>query len=146
MSTQDAAPETTPPEPTYVRASTSGELFGPGRRSITVGVLLLISMVAFEAMGVGTAMPALVASLGALSLYAWPFVAFMAAGVFGTVLGGRWCDLAGPRLPLIVAPVLFSAGLLTAASAAGMPQLLVGRTLQGLGAGSVTVAIYVLVA
>jgi MFS family permease len=146
MSTQDAAPETTPPEPTYVRTSTRGELFGPGRRSITVGVLLLISMVAFEAMGVGTAMPALVASLGALSLYAWPFVAFMAAGVFGTVLGGRWCDLAGPRLPLIVAPVLFSAGLLTAASAAGMPQLLVGRTLQGLGAGSVTVAIYVLVA
>ena len=77
------------------------ELFGPGRRTTTVSMLLLISMVAFEAMGVGTAMPALVADLGALPLYAWPFVAFMAAGVFGTVLGGRWCDLAGPRIPLV---------------------------------------------
>ncbi len=122
------------------------ELFGPSRRTTTIGVLLLISMVAFEAMGVGTAMPALVADLGALPLYSWPFVAFMAAGVFGTVLGGRWCDLAGPRIPLVAAPVLFGAGLLVAGTAAGMPQLLVGRVLQGLGAGSVTVAIYVLIA
>ncbi|MGH3822899.1 MAG: MFS transporter, partial [Pseudonocardiaceae bacterium] len=122
------------------------EVFGPSRRTTTVGVLLLISMVAFEAMGVGTAMPALVADLGAVSLYAWPFVAFMAAGVFGTVLGGRWCDLAGPRIPLVAAPVLFGTGLLVAGTAAGMPQLLVGRVLQGLGAGILTVAVYVLIA
>ena len=121
------------------------ELFGPSRRATTVGVLLLISMVAFEAMGVGTAMPALVADLGALSLYAWPFVAFMAAGVFGTVLGGRWCDLAGPRLPLVAGPVLFGAGLTMAGTATGMAQLLVGRVLQGLGAGTLTVAVYVLI-
>ncbi|MGB8228775.1 MAG: MFS transporter, partial [Pseudonocardiaceae bacterium] len=107
------------------------QLFGPGRRATTIGLLLLVSMVAFEAMGVGTAMPALVADLGALSLYAWPFVAFMAAGVFATVLGGRWCDLAGPRIPLVATPVLFGAGLLVAGTAAGMPQLLVGRVLQG---------------
>jgi MFS family permease len=122
------------------------ELFAPSRRTTTIGVLLLISMVAFEAMGVGTAMPALVADLGAASLYAWPFVAFMAAGVFGTVLGGRWCDLAGARIPLVVAPVLFGVGLLVAGTATGMPQLLIGRVLQGLGAGTLTVAVYVLIA
>lgn len=128
-----------------VAAEGRGELFGPDRRSTTIGVLLLTSMVAFEAMGVGTAMPALVADLGALTLYAWPFVAFMAAAVFGTVLGGRWCDVSGPRYPLTLAPVLFTAGLVTAATSTGMPQLLVGRVLQGLGAGCVTVSIYVLV-
>ncbi len=127
-------------------APVRAELFGPSRRTTTVGMLLLISMVAFEAMGVGTAMPALVADLGALSLYAWPFVTFMAAGVFGTVLGGRWCDLAGPRIPLVAAPVLFGAGLLVAGTAADMPQLLVGRVLQGLGAGVLMVAVYVLIA
>ncbi|MGH3572923.1 MAG: MFS transporter [Pseudonocardiaceae bacterium] len=121
------------------------ELFGPSRRATTIGVLLLISMVAFEAMGVGTAMPALVADLGELSLYAWPFVAFMAAGVFGTVLGGRWCDLVGPRIPLVAGPVLFGAGLTMAGTATGMAQLLVGRVLQGLGAGTLTVAVYVLI-
>jgi MFS family permease len=135
-----AAPEKDP------KRSVRGELFGPHRRATTVGVLLLVLMVAFEAMGVGTAMPALVAELGTVSLYALPFVAFMAAAVFGTVTGGRWCDLAGPRLPLLVAPVLFGAGLLTAGTATSMAQLLVGRVLQGLGAGSVTVAIYVLIA
>ena len=112
----------------------------------TVGILLLSSMVAFEAMGVGTAMPALVADLGALSMYSWPFVTFMAASVFGTVLGGRWCDLAGPRIPLVAAPVLFGVGLLVAGTATAMPQLLVGRVLQGLGAGTLTVAVYVLIA
>jgi MFS family permease len=127
-------------------APVRSDLFGPSHRTTTVGVLLLISMVAFEAMGVGTAMPALVADLGGLSLYAWPFVSFMAADVFGTVLGGRWCDLAGPRIPLVASPVLFGAGLLVAGTAAGMPQLLVGRVLQGLGAGILTVAVYVLIA
>ncbi|WP_433558056.1 MFS transporter [Pseudonocardia xinjiangensis] len=128
--------------PTAVRT----ELFGPDRRATTIGIVLLISLVAFESMGVGTAMPALVADLGAVSLYAWPFVAFMAAAVFATVLGGRWCDRAGPRIPLVGAPLLFGIGLVVAGTAAGMPQLLLGRVLQGLGAGTQAVAVYVLVA
>jgi len=126
--------------------SVRAELFGRARRSTTIGVVLLISLIAFESMGVGTAMPALVADIGSVSLYAWPFVTFMAAGVIGTVLGGRWCDVAGPRLPLVVAPALFGAGLLVAGTAASMPQLLVGRVLQGAGAGCQGVAVYVLVA
>jgi MFS family permease len=131
----------TAPPPVAVRA----ELFGPDRRATTVGIALLISLVAFEAMGVGTAMPALVSDLGDVSMYAWPFVAFTAAAVFGTVLGGRWCDRSGPRVPLVAAPVLFGIGLVVAGTAASMPQLLVGRLVQGLGAGSLVVAIYVLV-
>ena len=71
-------------------------LFGPGRRATTVGLVLLTLVTAFEAMGVGTAMPAVIADLGAVSAYGWPFSAFLAASVFGTVLGGRWCDSAGP--------------------------------------------------
>ncbi|HJT05143.1 MAG TPA: MFS transporter, partial [Pseudonocardiaceae bacterium] len=126
-------------------APVRSDLFSPSRRTTTIGLLLLVSMVAFEAMGVGTAMPALVADLGAVSLYAWPFVAFMAAGVFGTVLGGRWCDVAGPRVPLVAAPVLFGAGLLMAGTATGITQLLVGRVLQGWGAGALMVATYVLI-
>jgi MFS family permease len=126
--------------------SVRAELFGPHRRATTTGIVLLISLVAFESMGVGTAMPALVRDLGAVSLYAWPFVSFMAAAVFGTVLGGRWCDRAGPRVPLVGAPLLFGVGLFVAGTATGMPQLLVGRVLQGLGAGTLSVAVFVLVA
>jgi len=128
--------------PTAVRE----ELFGPSRRATTIGIVLLVSLVAFEAMGVNTAMPALVADLGGVALYAWPFVSFMAASVFATVLGGRWCDRAGPRVPLLVSPLLFGAGLLVAGTATSMTQLLVGRVLQGAGAGMTSVAIFVLIA
>jgi MFS family permease len=133
---------TAPDAPPAVRA----ELFGPSRRATTIGIVLLVSLVAFEAMGVGTAMPALVADLGGVALYAWPFVSFMAAAVFATVLGGRWCDRAGPRVPLVVSPLMFGVGLLVAGTATSMTQLLVGRVLQGAGAGMSSVAIFVLIA
>jgi MFS family permease len=133
---------TAAPTPPAVRT----ELFGPHRRATTIGIVLLISLVAFEAMGVGTAMPALVADLGGVALYAWPFVSFMAASVFATVLGGRWCDRSGPGLPLVVAPLLFGVGLLVAGTASTMAQLLVGRVLQGVGAGVLSVGVYVLIA
>ncbi|MGE3284858.1 MAG: MFS transporter [Pseudonocardia sp.] len=126
--------------------SARAELFGSERRTTTIGLLLLISMIAFEAMGVGTAMPAVVADLGVVALYAWPFVAFSAASVVATVLGGRWCDVAGPRLPLIAAPAVFGAGLVVAGTATSIAQLLTGRVLQGLGAGVAVVAAYVLIA
>ena len=132
----------TPTTPTSVRA----ELFGPERRAATIGLVLLVSLVAFEAMGVGTAMPALVADLGAVTLYAWPFVTFLAASVLATVLGGRWSDRAGPRAPILAGTVLFGVGLLVAGTAATMAQLLVGRVLQGLGAGALAVATFVVIA
>ncbi|GAA4687812.1 MFS transporter [Nocardioides nanhaiensis] len=129
-------------------ASTSvrEELVGPGRRPVTVGIVLLISLIAFENMGVSTAMPALVADLGSVDLYAWPFVSFVAASVLGTVLGGRWCDTHGARWPLLVAPAVFGAGLLVAGTAETFAQLLLGRVLQGAGAGVQGVAVYVLIA
>jgi MFS family permease len=131
---------------TVGQSSIREELFGPAQRAVTMGIVLLISLVAFENMGVGTAMPALVADLGTVSSYAWPFVAFIATNVVGTVLGGRWCDRRGPKALLLAAPAVFGLGLLVAGTAGTMTQLLLGRVLQGLGAGAQGVAIYVLIA
>lgn len=122
------------------------ELFGQQRRAVTVGIVLLISLIAFEAMGVGTAMPALVADIGSVETYAWPFVAFIASTVVGTVLGGRWCDVHGPRAVLLLGPAVFGAGLLVAGLSPSMAPLLVGRGLQGLAAGAQGVGVYVLIA
>ncbi|MFP5022024.1 MFS transporter [Pseudonocardia phyllosphaerae] len=121
-------------------------VWAQGRAATTAGILLLISLTAFESMGVGTAMPAVVADLGGVGLYAWPFVLFLASAVFATAAGGRWCDTRGPRVPLVAAPVVFGAGLLVAGTATTAAQLLAGRVLQGLGAGVGGVAVYVLVA
>ena len=143
--TEPTAPATTA-APEAVTEPVRSALFGPGRRATTVGLVLLTLVTAFEAMGVGTAMPAVIADLGAVSAYGWPFSAFLAASVLGTVVGGRWCDLAGPRPALLVTPLLFAAGLIVAGTAGTLAQLLVGRVLQGASAGTQFVAVFVTIA
>jgi MFS family permease len=115
-------------------------------RATTIGMLTLITIAAFEHLGVSTAMPKMVAELRGEALYAWPFTAFLVASVMATVLSGRFCDRFGPGLALVVGPGLFFVGLLASGVATGMPLLLAGRVLQGIGLGTQTVAIYVLVA
>lgn len=121
-------------------------MFRDGRGATTTGILLVITAVAFEGMGVGTAMPDIMADVGTLETYAWPFVAFLASSVLATVLGGRWADERGPAGPLVAGVAAFAIGLIAAGTATALPQLLVGRALQGLGAGALTVAVFVLVA
>jgi MFS family permease len=112
----------------------------------TIGLVLVVTLVAFEFMGVATALPTLVADLHGGRLYAWPVAAFAAASAVGTVIGGRLSDRRGPGLPLLGAILLFAVGLLIDGSAQSMLVLLAGRVVQGLGAGTVVVAVYVLIA
>ncbi|MCC8245824.1 MFS transporter [Saccharothrix luteola] len=120
-------------------------LWTPERRGPTVGIILLVTLLAFENMGVSTAMPRMVADLDGNDLYAWPFLAFLAASVVATVLSGRLSDLRGPRPSLLVGPALFLVGLIVAGLAQDMPLLLLGRVLQGIGGGAQVVAVYVLI-
>ncbi|MGQ0839792.1 MFS transporter [Actinokineospora sp.] len=121
-------------------------LWSAENRATTLGVLLLITIGAFEHLGVSTAMPSMLADLDGGALYSWPFTAFLAASVVATVLGGRVCDRVGPGPVLMVGPALFLAGLVVAGTAQAMPTLLAARALQGVGLGAEVVAIYVLVA
>lgn len=115
-------------------------------RLATLGMVLVVTIAAFENLGVGTAMPTMLADLHGTSLYSWPFTANLAASVVATVLSGRLCDRYGPALALITGPSLLLVGMLVAGTAQGMPQLLTGRVLQGFGIGLEIVAVYVLVA
>jgi len=124
----------------------AGPLWTKRNRLATVGMVLLITIAAFENLGVGTAMPTMLADLRGTSLYSWPFTANLAASVVATVLSGRLCDRYGPALALIAGPSLLLVGMLVAGTAQGMPQLLTGRVLQGFGIGLEIVAVYVLVA
>ncbi|MEU6155729.1 MFS transporter [Actinosynnema sp. NPDC047251] len=137
MSTTDAGHES--------GTTNKGRLWTPERRGPTAGIVLLVTLLAFENMGVGTAMPRMVAELGGDDLYAWPFLAFLAASVIATVLSGRLSDLRGPRPSLLIGPALFLVGLVVAGLAQDMTVLLLGRVLQGLGGGAQIVAAYVLI-
>lgn len=127
-------------------ARTASPLWNQQNRAATTGMLVLITIAAFEHLGVSTATPRMLADLHGEALYSWPFTAFLAASVMATVLSGRACDRFGPGPALLIGPGFFLAGLIVAGTATGMPQLLSGRALQGLGLGAQIVAIYVLVA
>jgi MFS family permease len=122
------------------------EAVSTGSRALTVGLFLAVVAVAFEAVSVATAMPAAARSLDGLSLYAWAFSLFLIGQVFATVAAGRLCDRLGPAKPMALGLSVFAVGLVTAATAGSMVHLVVGRLLQGLGAGVVGVSMYVVIA
>ncbi len=116
------------------------------RTRLVVGLCAGVTAIAFESMSVATAMPAAAADLGRLDLYAWVFSLFSVAMLASTVLGGRVADRSGPYLPLLLGAASFAAGLVAAGVAPTMPVLLVGRTLQGIGAGAINIGWAVTVA
>jgi MFS family permease len=120
-------------------------IFGHTYRTLTIGVVSIITVIAFEFMGVVTAMPVAARELGGLSWYAWAFTAFSVTSLYSMVVGGEWADRYGPVRPIVVGFSLFAIGLLAAGTAHAMPQFLLGRAIQGLGAGGTLVAMYVVI-
>lgn len=105
----------------------------------------MVTVVASEAMAVSTVMPLVERDLGDLWLYGWTFSAFFLGDLVGIVVGGRAADRRRPVTPLQGGLVVFSAGLLVGGLAPSMAVLVVGRALQGLGAGAVGASAYVCV-
>lgn len=115
-------------------------------RGLTLGIVALVALCAFESLAVATAMPSVAAALDGISLYALSFAVTLAASVVGLVLAGYWSDGRSAEIPLWTGTAAFVAGLLLAGLAPDMGWLLAGRIVQGLGAGAIGVALHVLVA
>jgi MFS family permease len=120
-------------------------VLAPPYRALTIGMVALITLVAFESLAVTTAMPTVAQALDGLSWYALAFGGPLASGVVAMVVSGTWCDLRGPTRPLWHGTAWFVAGLAIAGIAPTMEVLVAGRIIQGFGAGLLTVALYVVV-
>lgn len=112
----------------------------------TIGILLVVTLLAFESMAVGTAMPVAARELHGLPLYAWGFSAVFIAGLVANVVAGGWADARGPARPLLAGLAVFVAGLLVVGTAPTMAVFVAGRAIQGLGSGMAAVPLYVIVA
>jgi MFS family permease len=113
------------------------------RRRLSVGLMLNVSVIAFEALSVATIAPRVARDLGGLELYGWTFAAFMLANLVSVVLAGHASDRHGPAAPFAIGLVVFIAGLLLCGLAPTMPVLVAGRAVQGLGAGAMVSTAYV---
>ncbi|MGW0434610.1 MFS transporter [Micromonospora sp. NPDC003197] len=138
-------PQESPKRPADPPPSAPG-LFTGRFRALTVGAVALVSLSAFEALAVATAMPSVARVLDGLSLYALAFGGPFASGVLGMVVSGIWSDARGPSAPTRHGVFWFVVGLLIAGSAQSMGLIVLGRVVQGFGSALLSVALYVMVA
>lgn len=129
--------ESTPTPPTSI--------FGSVLRSTTVGLVIVITIFAFESTAVSTALPTAARALHDVGAYGWAFTGFLVANIVGLVTSGMVSDSRGARPPLVAGLVTFAVGLVIAGSAVTMTQLIAGRVVQGLGSGMVLTALYVVI-
>jgi MFS family permease len=134
---QAARPAQTPPGPS------AGGIWTPGRRPLTVGLVLAVTLVASEALAIATVLPVVSRDLGDLRLYGWVFSAFMLSSLIGIVVAGTLADRVPLGRPMLAGLALFAAGLVIGGTAPTMAVLVAGRAVQGLGAGVVPAVAYV---
>jgi len=120
-----------------------GGVFSPDRRLLTSGLVLIVTLVAFESMSVATVMPVVEADLGDLALYGWVFSAFFLGTLVGVVIAGTAADRMRPAIPFAAGLVIFALGLVAGGMAPSMIVLVLGRFLQGVGAGAMPATSYV---
>jgi MFS family permease len=112
-------------------------------RSLTIGLVLTVSGAAFEALAVATTLPATIEDLGGLALYGWAVSAFMLANLIGITIAGAEADRQGPARPFIAGIATFILGLIIVGLAPAMAVVILGRAVQGFGAGVISSVAYI---
>jgi MFS family permease len=135
----------TAPDRTALAPDEGGGVLGGAYRALTLGIVSVVLLLAFEATAVNTAMPVAARQLDGLGLYAFAFSGYFTTTLFALVVSGQWCDRSGPMAPLFSGIAVFGTGLVVAGTAVGMWPFVAGRAIQGLGGGLVIVALYVVV-
>ncbi|MEP6994002.1 MAG: MFS transporter [Acidobacteriota bacterium] len=114
------------------------------RRAVTAALVLVTALASFESTVVSTAMPTIIGDLGGLPLYSWVFSIYLLTATVMMPIYGRLADIYGRRRILLIAIAVFLAGAVTCSLARSMPQLILARGAQGLGAaGLIPIALTV---
>jgi MFS family permease len=124
----------------------AGSVWQPPYQALTIGLMLTITVAAFETLAVSTILPAITRDLGGLELYGWAFSAFLLTRLIGTTLAGAEADRLGPGIPFLYGVAIFVTGLLISGLAPNMPIMIAGRAVQGFGSGVISSVAYAIVA
>lgn len=107
------------------------------RSLILVAVLLAMFMAAVESTIVATAMPTIVGDLGGFELLSMVFAVYLLTQAITIPIYGKLADLFGRKKVFVVGVSIFLFGSLLSGLSPSMEMLIVFRSFQGLGAGSV---------
>ena len=122
-----------------------GELLAPGMGAATATISLGVVLFAFNAFVVATALPAAVDEFGGGAWIAWATSLYLIFAIVSGTAAAAVMHRLGARLLFLLAGLVFLVGTVLAAGATGMPMLLAGRALQGVGAGFIESGGYVLI-
>jgi len=114
---------------------------GP-HRSLTIGSILAVTIIALQGIAVATMAPLLANDLGGRSLYGWIFTSFILPQIVGTVLAGQEVDRRPPARVFLVHLLLLAVGCAISAGASSIFVFFIGRALQGFGSGGVFACVY----
>lgn len=99
------------------------------------GLMVGLFLAALDQTIVATALPTIVGELGGLDQYSWTVTAYLLTATASTPLYGKIGDLYGRKSVFQAAVVIFVLGSVVSGFATTMGVLVVGRAIQGLGAG-----------
>lgn len=112
---------------------------------LAVGLVMGVTLVAFEVTATVTAMPTISDQLHGDSLFGVASAVYTLANMVALVAAGELADRRGPSLPFVLSILTFVGGSLVAAAAPTMVWIVIGRTLQGAGTGGLGPLAYLLV-
>ncbi len=114
---------------------TAGPLSQADIRQIFVGIMLAMLLSALDQTIVATAMPTIGRDLGDVAHLPWVVTAYLLASTAVTPLYGKFSDMHGRRVTMLIGITIFIVGSVACALAPNMIALVMARGLQGIGGG-----------
>jgi EmrB/QacA subfamily drug resistance transporter len=116
------------------------------RPAVLAGALVALFTASVTNTIIGIALPTIAGDLGGQDQVAWVASAALLTMTAATPVWGKAADRRGPRPLLLGAIAVFVAGSLVAGAATAMAWLVIGRAVQGIGAGGILALVNALIA
>ncbi|MDB5538925.1 MAG: transporter [Devosia sp.] len=121
------------------------DLFSGGRALAVTVFAGGVGLQAMETFIGSTLLPSVVADVGGLELFAWNTTVFIVASIIASIFAAIRPFGIGPRGSYVLAAMGFAIGSLICGAAPNMEVMLVGRAVQGFGAGLLTAMSYAMI-
>jgi EmrB/QacA subfamily drug resistance transporter len=102
---------------------------------IMAGLMIGLLVAALDNSIIGTAMPKIINNLNGMEYYVWPFTAYLLSSTIAIILFGKLSDIYGRKHILITGIVIFVIASVMCGFATNMFELILFRTIQGIGGG-----------
>jgi MFS family permease len=105
---------------------------------IVIAMMLPVFLGSVDQSILATSLPTIGRALGDVHNLPWLITAYLIASTALTPLYGKFADIHGRRVAMLIALGIYIAGSLLAASSSSMLMLIAGRVVQGSGGGGLT--------